>query len=98
MSNAEERRNESLERIIQEQLNRLLSPVSVISVMVEDAVDEYDDPYLEVRAIYRPSDCIPETLSVVRHLRPVLAEHGEDRFPVISYVAEDEAGIYTEAA
>ncbi len=98
MSNAVKESNSSLERIIQEQLNRLLSPISVISVMLEDAVDEYEDPYLRVIAVYRPSNCIPNAYGVVRQLRPVLAEHGENRFPVISCVAEDEAEIYTEAA
>ncbi len=94
MSDAGQDRNEQLQQIIRKELERLLTSISVKSVTVEGYEGAYGDPMLRVIVVYEPSDAIPEITGLVRQLRPVLADHGETRFPVMSFVAAEEAEEY----
>ncbi len=97
MTNAEPGRDDELKRVIHEQVEAVLSPISVVSVTLEDDEDAYGDPMLHVIVVYAPNDAQPEISGLVRQLRPALEEQGEDRFPVMSFIAAEEAEAYFAA-
>ncbi len=79
----------TIERIVKQQL----APARILFVRVEEDDDTYGEPVLHVSAIYDKDVGRPEAsklLGLVRHLRPKLAEHEEERFPLMSVVASDE--------
>ena len=94
MSRAKTGSEEGLPRIIQEQLDHLLSPISVISVMVDEDQDYFDESAMHVVVVFDPNDGTPEVSGLVRQLRPVLASHGEERFPVFSFLTPEDAEDY----
>ena len=60
---------------------------------VEEESDPDGDPVLHVIVVYEMDDreLDPAGLSGrLRLLRPALSEHGEDRFPVMSFVAQED--------
>ncbi len=78
-------------------MKQQLKPTCIRSVHVEVNEDTFEGPVLHVTAVYARSGREPDPtklLGLVSHLRPELAERGEERFPLLSFVADDEAEHY----
>lgn len=84
-----------LERVLRGVLAERFPDVTFERIIIEPGVDADGDDILLVKVVY---DAEQETLdarrssTVVRHLRPKLAELGEYAFPVLSYIAKSELG------
>ncbi len=92
MSNAKTGSEDGLPRIIHEQLERLLGPHPVISVMVDE--DAFGDEDIGVFVVFDPDKDIPEKFELVEELQPVLASYGEERFPILSFLTPEDAEDY----
>ena len=93
MAGARQRRDVQVPDIIKKQLRDQLGAVRIISVNVEEENDPDGDPVLHVIVVYETEDreLDPSRLSgLLRHLRPALSEHGEDRFPVMSFIDRED--------
>lgn len=82
-------------RIIRKTLEDQFCGMEIVSVAVTEDQDVDGEPVLHVTVVHDTDreELNPSLLSgVLRHLRPALSEHGERRFPVMSFVAvEDRA-------
>lgn len=70
-------------------------------VIIEDDVDADGDPVLHVSVIYRSEMGRldrREMIGIVRRLRPALAEVGEERFPIMSFISDIDAETLSGAA
>ena len=60
-------------------------------IAVKPDLNEYGDEILVVKAVHRKDRLdAKQTSSLIRHLRPKLAEAGTEAFPVISFIARSE--------
>ena len=93
MIGTEEAAKGQVPEIVRALLEKQLDRVRMVSVDVEEDYDADGDPVLHVTVVYEPdeSELDGTTLSgLVRHLRPALSACGEDRFPVMSFIAAGE--------
>ena len=93
MAEIERASTERVARIVREVLRQQFDGLRLVSVEVEEGRDAGGDPVLEVIVVYEPGDRaldVARVVGFVRHLRPALAEIGEERFPVVSYIPADE--------
>lgn len=93
MAGARQGRSVQVPDIIERQLRDQLEAVRIISVKVEEENDPDGDPVLHVIVVYETKDreLDPSRMSgLLRLLRPALSEHGEDRFPVMSFIAQED--------
>lgn len=80
-------------RIIRKTLEDELFGMDIVSVAVTEDQDVDGEPILHVTVVHDTDreELDPSLLSgVLRHLRPALSEHGERRFPVMSFVAAED--------
>ena len=80
-------------RIIRKTLEDQFCGMEIVSVAVTEDQDGDGDPVLHVTVVHDTDreELDPSLLSgVLRHLRPALSEHGEHRFPVMSFIAAEE--------
>lgn len=80
-------------RIIRKTLEEQFFGMEIVSVAVTEDQDGDGEPVLHVTVVHDtdPEELDPSLLSgIVRHLRPALSEHGERRFPVMSFVAAED--------
>ena len=80
-------------RIIRKTLEDQFFGMKIVSVAVTEDQDGDGEPVLHVTVVHDTAreELDPFLLSgVVRHLRPALSEHGERRFPVVSFVAAED--------
>lgn len=80
-------------RIIRKTLADQSFGLEIVSVAVTEDEDGDGEPVLHVSVVHDTSreELDPFLLSgVLRHLRPALSEHGEHRFPVMSFVAAED--------
>ncbi len=80
-------------RIIRKTLEDELFGIDIVSIAVTEDQDVDGEPVLHVTVVHDTDreELDPSLLSgVLRHLRPALSEHGERRFPVMSFVAAKE--------
>ena len=96
MSNAKTGTEDGLPRIIHEHLIPLLIPIQVISVMVDE--DAFGDEAIRVFVVIDPEKVLPRVLGLARALRPILAEHGEERLPIFSFITPEDAKEELRAA
>lgn len=81
--------------VIESLLRERFDDVAFESVSVERDTDEFGDDILRVRVVF---DSVLKVLDprktsgLLRHLRPRIAELGEDAFPVMFYIAKSELG------
>ena len=93
MADTEKNGLEQVRKIVSDTLERQLRQVHMVSVDVEEEYDADGDPILHVFVVYETEqkELDGSNLSaLVRHLRPALSECGEDRFPVMSFIAAEE--------
>lgn len=91
-----------IEKIVRNVLSERFENVEIESISVVFDVDEDGDDILRVKVIFdgqtKHLDA-RKASGVLRHLRPKIAEIGEDAFPIMSYIAKSELGKHkTEAA
>lgn len=94
MVNTENKRQDQTLNAIETVLMRQFDRLGLVSVDAKGAFDHDGDPILRVIVVYEAdkTSLEPSRLSgLVRHLRPALAEHGEDRFPVVSFIDAEES-------
>ena len=82
-------------KIVRKTLEDQFCGMEIVSVAVTEDRDSDGEAVLHVTVVHDTNreELDPFLLSgVLRHLRPALSEHGERRFPVVSFVeAEDRA-------
>ncbi|MEO0411020.1 MAG: hypothetical protein AAF221_04155 [Pseudomonadota bacterium] len=85
-------RRQEIEGVIREVLKKKLSGVSINAVDIAPDFDEFGDPILRVKVIYKDQGKTPlQGLSgLVRNIRPSLSRMQEERFPVMSFIASSE--------
>lgn len=84
---------QELGAIIETVLHEIFNGLALDVVKIERDTDEFGDGILRVRVVFDSHGDVldpPKTASVVRHLRPRMAELGEDAFPVMFYIAKSE--------
>lgn len=89
------------DRVIRTVLDSRFGAERIRDVQTEDDVDADGDPVLQVSVIYRADmgRLDPREMSgIVRRLRPALAEVGEERFPIMSFISDTEAEALSGAA
>ena len=80
-------------RIIRKTLEEQFFGMEIVSVAVTEDQDGDGEPVLHITVVHDTDweELDPSLLSgVLRHLRPALSEHGERRFPVVSFVAAQD--------
>ncbi len=80
-------------RIIRKTLEDQFCGMEIVSVAVTEDQDVDGEPVLRVTVVHDTDreELDPSLLSgVLRHLRPALSEHGDRRFPVMSFVAAED--------
>lgn len=78
---------------IMDVLGKEFHPVKFVEVVVAETLDHDGDPVLDVTAIYEANDTVldgSKLSAIVRHLRPVLSDSGEERFPMMSFVTRSD--------
>ena len=93
MADHERKTLDQIRKIVSDTLEGRLEQVHMVSVEVEEEYDADGDPVLHVFVVYETEqkELDGSKLSgLVRHLRPALSEYGEDRFPVMSFIAAEE--------
>lgn len=93
MADQERKAFDRVREIVSDTLEGRLEELHVISVEVEEAYDADGDPILHVSVVYETEQKELDGWKLsgfVRHLRPALSECGEDRFPVMSFIAAEE--------
>ncbi len=86
---------EKLKKVIKAVLLERFDNVEIESIFIESDFDEDGDAILRVKVIFDGEQeqlDAHKTSSVLRHLRPKIAEIGEMAFPIISYIAKSEFG------
>lgn len=82
-----------LKSAIQAELERQLAGVRIVSVEVCPDVDEDGDSVLFVTVVFQTNQKRLDaraTSSMARHLRSEICRAGDDRFPVLSFIADNE--------
>lgn len=82
-------------RMVLDQIRqRFGSSVTIEDVEIDEDVDHDGDPILRVRVYYtNTGGALPpreKVAGMVRHLRPALAQIGEPRFPILSFIDAGE--------
>jgi len=82
-----------LKALLQDVISDRLPGASITDVEVERDVDTDGDEVLEITVIFEASSDLDaeRVAGLVRHLRPRLREHGENGFPVMSFISQKEA-------
>ena len=83
----------ALREIVRKTLEDQFRGMEIVSVAVTEDHDGDGEAVLHVTVVHDTNreDLDPFLLSgVLRHLRPALSEHGERRFPVVSFVAAED--------
>lgn len=92
----------ALKRIIEAVFKDHFDEVTIESVTVAHDIDEDGDAILRIAVIFngKAKQLNAERASgLLRHMRPKMAEIGEDAFPIISFIAKSDIGARnTEAA
>ena len=94
MVDAENERRDRTFKATESVLMRQFARLDLVSLDVKGGFDHDGDPILHVTVIYDAENTELEASSLsglVRHLRRALAEHGEDRFPVVSFIDAEES-------
>jgi hypothetical protein len=86
---------------IREVLARQFAGVDIVSVNLAESLDHDGDEILRVEVVFRSVGDKLDPIKVkglVRHLRSVLADQHEDRFPVITYLTTKDIAERKAAA
>ena len=81
--------------IIRAELSRRLDAVRIIAVNLTPQVDHDGSRALFINVVYDGKQeqlDVDQTISMVRHIRPLLQEVGETAFPVFTYIAKSDLG------
>lgn len=84
-----------LHDVIMSVLKERFDDVVIESISVDPDFDKDGDPILVVKVIFdgtKKQLDARKTSTVIRHLRPKLAEINETAFPIISYISKSEYG------
>ena len=93
MVDTDQKPTDQVRKAIRDTLESLLDQVHMVSVDVEEECDPDGDPVLHVIVVYESDDReldASKLSGLLRHLRLALSERGEDRFPVMSFIAAEE--------
>ncbi len=86
-------KREKLKEVIESVLRERFGDVEIETISIEPDFDEDGDAILRVKVMFdgEKNQLDARTASgVLRHMRPRIAEIGEEAFPVISYIAKSE--------
>lgn len=93
MSDAKRESSSNVSDKISELLKSRLGRVHVVSVEVREEYDPDGDPVLHIVVLYETDDTefdASKLSGLLRHLRPELFKDGESRFPVISFISQED--------
>ena len=85
-----------IDKILKQCVEKQLDPATVVDLYSKK--DEDGDPFLEINVFYRAKNNLldPEkVLGLARSLRKPLSEMDTDRYPVFTFIPEEEADIAT---
>lgn len=92
---------EKLKEVIESVLRERFDNAEIDSITVESDFDEDGDAILRVKVVFdgeqKQLDA-HKSSTVLRHMRPKLAEIGEEAFPIISFIAKSELETTKPAA
>ncbi|MGF1446032.1 MAG: hypothetical protein ACFBRM_07500 [Pikeienuella sp.] len=81
---------EELGRVVEAVVRDRLNETRIVDVQLSDDLDSEGEPILVIQVVYE-DDCgrlnIRRASGLIRHLLPSLAERGENRFPIISFIS-----------
>lgn len=80
-------------KVIDEAIRTRYRDVPFLKITVTPDIDEDGEEFLWVKAIYdgQPANIdTRKSLTMVRHIRPKLADVAVEAFPVISYIAKSD--------
>jgi hypothetical protein len=86
-------KSDTLESLVADMVRSRLGDVNVVDVKVEEEITFEDDTILRVYVIYQNKENRLDAEKVsgfLRWLRPALRDHGERRFPVMSFISKNE--------
>lgn len=89
-----DRRDEDIERVVNEVIADRFAGSRIVSVDVQPDCDADGDPILRVRVVYDPDAGkldVGRMSGLLRHLLSRLDELGESKFPVVSFISEQDA-------
>ena len=92
---------DKLTEVIESVLRERFDNVEIESISIESDFDEDGDAILRVKVIFDSGQKqldAHKSSSVLRYMRPKLAEIGEEAFPIISFIAKSEIGKTKPAA
>lgn len=87
--------NQRVDDIIKTVVKDTFGDVDIVSIDIEPDVGEDGEPILLVVVVFDNKSARIDTSRVsglIRHIRPKMAEIGEDAFPVLSFIAKSELG------
>ena len=87
-------------REVQALLARRLGDLRITDIKIEEDTDADGDSVLRVVVVYDAANKFnaSKLSGLLRSLRPALGEHGEARFPVMSFVSRKDFEGYAGAA
>lgn len=80
-------------KVIDEVIRSRYDEVAFVKITVTPHIDGDGEEFLWVKAVYEGKPANIDTrksVTMVRHIRPKLAEVAVDAFPVISYIAKSD--------
>ncbi|HER25626.1 MAG TPA: hypothetical protein ENI69_00795 [Rhodospirillales bacterium] len=82
-----------LNAVIEKVLRDIFDDIDIETITVEPDIDEDGDNILRVRVIFDGENKqldTHKTSSLLRYMRPKIADIGENAFPVVSFIAKSE--------
>jgi hypothetical protein len=86
--------SEEIARVVLDTLKGDFASVDILDVKILERVEDEDGTLLRIAIVFEgtPKDLDARKMSgAVRHVRPKLAEIGEDAFPLFSFVTRADA-------
>ena len=84
---------EELGRVVEAVVADRLNETRIVHVDVADSIDSEGEPTLDVTVVYE-DECgklnVRRASALIRHLMPKLAERGERRFPIVSFMSNSD--------
>ena len=87
-----------IDKVLKQYVAKQLDPATIVDLYSKKDEDADGDPFLEINVVYRAKNNLldPEkVLGLARSLRQPLSKMDTDRYPVFTFIPEEEADIAT---
>lgn len=84
---------EKIRKLIESIVRERFPDAKILSVSIQDPSEYDEDDFIRVLVVFESKSGVLDaaaTSGIVRHVRPKLHELGEDRFPIMSFIAASE--------